>query len=621
MLNHEKRMPTDYLRASQLRVTRFTRAFVPDENLVYKAFTDFCRGVGSPFSMRMLNHLYYDGDPRTMPQMDKASYWNKTIEEFLLDYQVEQGLSKFTGLPGVSTSMRSEIALQSFAKFEEHCSAFDRSGALRSLYKGVDAIYIAQRKIAHALERFEVRVEDFGWGNGATASVKRANASFMSKVLDYKGQIPLFVGKLIIEEMPDSFLASFFGVDYEKISRDLTIWQSPCVDDHAVVDVVPKNAKTDRTIAIEPTFRMFVQKALGAALRRCLRNVGVNLNDQGRNQELSRLAYTHDLATLDLRAASDTVSRSLILELIPIDIFLLLDAARSKTFVFRGDPSTVHRFKKFSTMGNGFTFELESLIFWAIASTACDITRSDNKFVSVFGDDIIVPQSAAEACSSILTQLGFVINTDKSFTAGEFFESCGKHYFRGFDVTPFYQKEIPTDVEGIYRMANRVRRAAYRSGPSGFPHPSFHKCWKSVCRGLKFDSIHVQSLAAEGDGGLALPWSTLRTSGICRPAIGHGGFYTMHLVSTSSARLPKEGVYDDGLVCWLLLKERSPSVSLDSLPVVVKNVSPEMFSDGRVRSTFNVLGDQSLGLNPWGSDLRRPRTKWVWDDRYFESVW
>lgn len=106
-------------------------------------------------------------------------------------------------------------------------------------------------------------------------------------------------------------------------------------------------------------------------------------------------------------------------------------------------------------MGNGFTFELESLLFWAAAKAASEHVGNQGP-VGIYGDDIIVAQSASEVLITFLEDLGFEVNLEKSFTEGLFFESCGKHYFRGVDVTPVFQKQrVDNDLE-LLRLANRI---------------------------------------------------------------------------------------------------------------------------------------------------------------------
>jgi hypothetical protein len=84
-------------------------------------------------------------------------------------------------------------------------------------------------------------------------------------------------------------------------------------------------------------------------------------------------------------------------------------------------------------MGNGATFSLETLIFASILDACCGHAR-----YSVYGDDLIVPRDNVARVIMALKYVGFIVNTDKSYTDGPFRESCGKDYYRGTDITPFY---------------------------------------------------------------------------------------------------------------------------------------------------------------------------------------
>jgi hypothetical protein len=220
---------------------------------------------------------------------------------------------------------------------------------------------------------------------------------------------------------------------------------------------VPKDAKVDRTIAVEPSMNMYVQKGLGAMIRRrFLKVAGVDLNDQRVNQRLAREGSVYDnLATLDLSAASDSVSWSLVHDLLPPSWFLALEQARSERAIL--PDGSVHAFAKFSTMGNGATFELQSLIFWALCVSTVELLGLRGESVKVYGDDIVIPVSGYNAVVHVLQLLGFVVNESKSYSSGPFRESCGKHYFHGTDVSPFYVRSPVDHVSRLYWFANKFR--------------------------------------------------------------------------------------------------------------------------------------------------------------------
>jgi len=270
--------------------------------------------------------------------------------------------------------------------------------------------------------------------------------------------------------------------------------------DECRIETVPKNAKTERVIAVEPRGNSFLQKGIGSYIRSKLRTVGVNLDDQTRNQDLARRALSESLVTLDLRAASDTVSREVVYSLLPYDWAASLDAVRTRRAAMPDGTVTV--LEKFSSMGNGFTFELESLIFWALCSAVADFNQEYGE-VAVYGDDIIVPRSIATEVCLTLQFCGFEINDDKSFFEGPFFESCGEHFFNGTNVTPAYQKEPLDSLPEAVRCANRLMRLSLRLDPTLYLHPVVRPAWKSIVRSMGVIAYAIP-LGSEGDDGLLL---------------------------------------------------------------------------------------------------------------------
>lgn len=219
------------------------------------------------------------------------------------------------------------------------------------------------------------------------------------------------------------------------------------------VTFVPKNAKTDRSIAIEPFFNIYFQLGIGGMLRRRLRRHGVNLDDQSRNQMLAKAASVNgDLATVDFSMASDTVSRSLVKLLLPREWYFHLDNLRSKFSTLDG---VTFINEKFSTMGNGYTFELESLIFFSMALSVCEELGISTERISVFGDDVLIPAQAYELFLGLATYLGFKVNEEKTFFQGYFRESCGEDFLKGVPVRPVFCKEIRT-ISDIGSLSNRL---------------------------------------------------------------------------------------------------------------------------------------------------------------------
>lgn len=217
---------------------------------------------------------------------------------------------------------------------------------------------------------------------------------------------------------------------------------------------VPKTWKTDRPICVEPILNTFLQKGIGRHIRDRLRCFGVNLNDQSRNRSLA-LQGSRDgsLATIDLSMASDLIAFNVVMDLLPFQWFDLLCKARTP---FTSIDGTLIELEKFSAMGNGYTFELESLIFFALLK----VIVPPGQIVSVYGDDLICPTEYYDQVTDALRLLGFIPNDDKSFKDGPFRESCGGDYLGGTSVRPIFQKEKWT-YRDLFRWYNLVSESGY----------------------------------------------------------------------------------------------------------------------------------------------------------------
>jgi hypothetical protein len=228
------------------------------------------------------------------------------------------------------------------------------------------------------------------------------------------------------------------------------------------VAFVPKTAKTDRSIAIEPVLNSMLQLGIGDYMADRLKRVGCDITDQSRNQQLARVgSLTGALATLDLSSASDTVSVELVRSLLSPEWFDLLSYFRTSTV--RMDDGSLHRLEKFSSMGNGFTFPLETLIFWALASSASEGVEDDPLTVA-YGDDIIVSVAAVPRVCEILHVCGFSVNMEKSFWSGPFRESCGADYYLGTNVRPVFVKNRLSGAD-VFRLHNFYLSAYPDSAP------------------------------------------------------------------------------------------------------------------------------------------------------------
>lgn len=219
---------------------------------------------------------------------------------------------------------------------------------------------------------------------------------------------------------------------------------------------VAKQNTTSRVICTEPFLNMVAQKSIGHTLEVLLRSLyGINLATQPDvNRAAARQGSIDGLnATIDLRSASDTISCGLIRYLFPDAFCKALERSRSPTTQL--PDGNIVKLNMISSMGNGFTFPLQTLIFSCVVWAVYRQLGIKQK-VDVFGDDIICHHRAYSLVTHTLTRFGFIVNDEKSFSHGPFRESCGGDYVYGIDVRGVYVKRLTHDMDFISAF-NRLR--------------------------------------------------------------------------------------------------------------------------------------------------------------------
>jgi len=379
---------------------------------------------------------------------------------------------------------RSKLAFSKFYASEDSVRAADFR--LRHGIKGL-VITSPLHSIFHACRaKIDRILGHFSWdevyrytsfGPGASVDVPRRRSDAFNKYGKSKpsvtpASLDLAVAALRSNPLWSDYHRSISGEDPYK-------WFT-IVRGNKVV-TVPKSAKIDRVIAIEPMMNMYIQKGIGSVLRRRLSTAGCDLNDQTINQRLCRAGSSSGmLATIDLSSASDTISHAWIADMLPARWLEAIELTRSPYGTMPDGTELLYR--KVSSMGNGFTFELESLFFLCLVRATLDYMGFSGSPHSVYGDDIVVPVSAVPLLKEVFEFVGFSFNDKKSFSSGWFRESCGKHYFSGSDVTPFYIRKKIVGVERLVWLANSIRAFSHRMVGQGYGcDRRLEGLWNDVC--------------------------------------------------------------------------------------------------------------------------------------------
>lgn len=446
---------------------------------------DFLEYLDSPRALSVWM-LYRAGEHRQLVEMTIDPLDYNDVQSFNRDYAAVKLLSKCTGLKtGIDLKA---VAIKSAEEAELQCSDTNRflrdlrAGNVRHISGLEGALFqSAKAKIAKILGPLPDSFREVGWSKGRSTS---SWGEKLSSVHKYGARLDCTASALryAVRTVRDS---PSWGAAVLNAAAPVSIRKEAfTISPGNVMLTVPKSAKTDRVICYEPHMNIRLQLSVGSFIRARLKKFGVNLDDQTVNQRRAALGsrFGH-LCTIDLRAASDTIALELVYELLPIDWVCLLEDLRSKCTVWPN--GQLVRNEKFSSMGNGFTFELESLIFFAVCSA---VTSG----VTVYGDDIILPSDAYQAATAALGLCGFTVNTAKSYNNSYFRESCGENSFGGVCVTPVYLRAPIKGLEDVVLFHNQVRRW-------GLQHHNFGDA-KLLVLLKKWRDIHPHCLGPVGYG-------------------------------------------------------------------------------------------------------------------------
>jgi hypothetical protein len=391
---------------------------------------------------------------------------------FSTSYLAFEFTSKFCDVDRGSAEKRRSAAIEKWLKIEEqnvefssHFIEIDPGYNVLPRVSFSSFIKFARRLVAEVLGELTDTIVLGNFSGGSSTSRTRASSEKSGK----------FVGLADITEsaMP------FIDVIHREapLLKQFRSFYSLREVEGAKLFTVPKNADIDRCACKEPDINMFLQKGVGRHIRRRLLRFGQNLNDQSINRSLARLgSLDGTLATIDLSSASDTINGVVVKSLLPQEWFEYLNDIRSP--IVEVDGKTI-RTAMFSSMGNGFTFELESLIFWALMKSTSYFMGTPGA-ISVYGDDIIVPSEGYNDYIWVLKTFGFHPNPKKSFATGPFRESCGGHYHLGEDVTPFYLRKPPKRLTDLIRICNQLRKWAFNCPLRRFENGEIFRLWTEL---------------------------------------------------------------------------------------------------------------------------------------------
>lgn len=428
----------------------------------------------------------------------------ESIKQFASQQLLKTVLKKFED--DVDVAATEKVAIDKFRAMNIRCAEWSLFGP-----KGINCMldeYLvgAFEKRFHQMfysgfgDNLEYYIERGRFGPGA--SVGASGTDFFTKI----GSSALTATAYGIYRAYDNYISTIPFWRTAEIIRCASYGDVNIVEG-SVLQCVPKNNTTARVICTEPALNMFAQLGVGNVIE-CLlkRNYGIDLSTQPeKNAELARLGSVYgSLFTIDLESASDTISLKMLERFMPETALGLLKALRSpRTRLPNGEVVELHMV---SSMGNGFTFPLQTAIFCCALLASFDVHDDVNpshteKFINfgVFGDDIVGPTAIYGKVCRLLEILGFIVNKDKSFYCGPFRESCGADYYKGTNVRGVYIKSLATQASR-YVAINRLNAW---SAEHDIPLPETISC---LAARVKFRPVPLHE---SDDSGIKLPLTVI----------------------------------------------------------------------------------------------------------------
>lgn len=282
---------------------------------------------------------------------------------------------------------------------------------------------------------------------------------------------------------------------------------------------VRKNALVDRGCVSEPTDNQLCQKGTGEYMvDLLLSGTGIPLKDQQFiNQRLASVGSIGGkrgwhFCTMDGRSASDTICSEAIKFNFGYQWHSWLHSIRSKTVMseFTETPVELHMV---STMGNGFTFPMQTIFFQSLIvgtyrflglplyDTALISLTGSPRTYGIFGDDIIVDERAYDLLAEVLSACGFLLNSAKSYRGNDRFrESCGADFYDGYNVRPVHIESLTT-IQDRLSSLNRLMEWGFKHSVS-LPNVA-ELLFKSVPQRFRYPIPGSESV----DSGIVLPLS------------------------------------------------------------------------------------------------------------------
>ena len=365
--------------------------------------------------------------------------WKGSAFDFKCEWQLQNLLKRYRFKDDIYTD--DELAERTFAKFlkvqESRIESVDRSAVIHAVLQKARLI------IKDILGDYssDEHVISCRHGKRAALGVPAANAYLHEKLACLSGT-PEHI----------AWFADVLRDDPHQARASEDCGARVVVCDTLQYTTVPKSWKILRGIVPNTVLGAYYSYGLGRVIQdrlKCNAQLDIRRLQQKHRRLCRSMSLTLKYVTADLSSASDSFTLALVNALLPRKWFQAVKYGITRHIEHKGKR---YYCSSFMLMGIGFTFPLQTLLFYALIRAVQTLCGSTG-LVSVYGDDLIYPREIHTKIAYVFERLGFQLNSDKTFVDLPFRESCGADYFKGVDVRPFQPEGECEEMVGLHYEA------------------------------------------------------------------------------------------------------------------------------------------------------------------------
>jgi hypothetical protein len=201
--------------------------------------------------------------------------------------------------------------------------------------------------------------------------------------------------------------------------------------------LVPKTWKALREITPDTHLGSFFSNGLGKVFELRLNdaNLPIRRLQEWHKKRVKGASVDRKHATGDMSVASASILWDLLNWVLPRKWLSVVKLGRIP-YIKRDGKGPLIWQPSFAGMGIGFTFTLQTLVFYGLVQAIKELLGVTKGRVSVYGDDLIYPSEIHSYVSAVFPGLRLKMNLDKTYVQSHFRESCGADFYHGIDVRP-----------------------------------------------------------------------------------------------------------------------------------------------------------------------------------------